>query len=137
MQIEKELSNIAPEEETLFNIGVFDGVHLGHQHLLSYLRNTAHKKGWLSGVLTFKCHPQTVLDPNHPVALLDDLDHRIELLRGMKIDIAAALSFTPEVSQLTPREFIVLLKKNLKIRGLIIGPDFALGKDREGNLQQL
>ena len=137
MQIEEELKTIPPQKETVFTIGVFDGVHLGHRHLLSRLLGEAKEHGWMSGVLTFKSHPQIVLRPDSNLALLDDLEHRLELLKSLGIDIVIALSFTREISRLGPREFVTLLKDHLKIRGLIIGPDFALGKDRAGSADQL
>ena len=137
MQIEAELSKIAPEKETLFTIGVFDGVHLGHQHLLSYLRDEAKKNGLLSGVITFKSHPQTVLSPDSKLVWLDNLDKRIDLLQKLGIDIVVTIGFTPELRQLSAWEFMKLLKDYLKIRGLVIGPDFALGKSRQGNADYL
>jgi riboflavin kinase/FMN adenylyltransferase len=137
MHIEEELAHIAPQKETLFTIGVFDGVHLGHRFLITRLITQAKENGLLSGVLTFKSHPQTVLNPVNTIALVDDLEHRIALLKGLGVDIVIALSFTREISRLHPREFVTLLKNYLKIQGLIIGPDFALGKDREGGANQL
>lgn len=137
MQIESELAHIAPQKETLFTIGVFDGVHLGHRFLINRLLTQAQEQNLLSGVLTFKTHPQTVLKPGNAIALLDDLEHRIALLKGLGVDIVIALSFTREISHLSPRVFVTLLKKYLRIQGLIIGPDFAMGKDREGSAKQL
>jgi len=137
MQIEKELAKVIPQKDTLLTAGVFDGVHLGHQHLLTHLRNEAQKRGWLSGVVTFKSHPQTVLSPKSKLPWLNDLETRISLLRGLGIDVIAALTFTPELAQLSAREFLQLLKDYLKMRGLVIGPDFALGRNRQGNADQL
>ncbi len=137
MNIAEELSNIKPQKETLFTVGVFDGVHIGHQHLLTYLRDKARKNGWLSGVMTFKSHPETVLNSSRQLPWLDDLDNRINQIKSLGIDIVVVLSFTSELRQLSAREFLRLLKDYLKIRGLIIGPDFALGKNRQGNAEQL
>lgn len=137
MNIKEELAKATPKKEMLITIGVFDGVHLGHQHLLFHLRNRAQKMGWLSGVVTFKSHPQTVLPPKSKLTWLSDLEDRISLLRGVGIDAVIALTFTPELAQLTSREFVRLLKDYLKIRGLVIGPDFALGRNREGDAAQL
>ena len=137
MQIEKELAKVIPQKDTLLTVGVFDGVHLGHQHLLTHLRNEAQKRGWLSGVVTFKSHPQTVLSPKSKLPWLNDLETRISLLRGLGIDVIAALTFTHEMAQLSPREFLQLLKDYLRMRGLVIGPDFALGRNRQGNADQL
>jgi len=137
MQIEKELAKVIPQKDTLLTVGVFDGVHLGHQHLLTHLRNEAQKRGWLSGVVTFKSHPQTVLSLKSKLPWLNDLETRISLLRGLGIDVIAALTFTPELAQLSAQEFLQLLKDYLRMRGLVIGPDFALGRNRQGNADQL
>jgi riboflavin kinase/FMN adenylyltransferase len=137
MHIEEELVKVKPEKETLLTIGVFDGVHLGHRRLLTHLKSKARRKNWLSGVVTFKSHPRAVLSAENKIPWLNDLDTRINLLRDLGIDVVVALSFTPELAQLTAREFVQLLMNYLNMRGLIIGPDFALGKDREGNVEKL
>jgi len=137
VQIEKELAKVRPQKETLLAIGVFDGIHLGHQRLLTHLRDEARRKNWLSGVVTFKSHPKAVLSPENKLLWLSDLETRISLLRGLGIDVVVALPFTPELARLTARRFVQLLKEHLKMRGLIIGPDFALGRGREGDAEKL
>ncbi len=137
MRIEEELAEVRPQKETLLTIGVFDGVHLGHQHLLAHLRDEAQRMGCLSGVITFKSHPKTVLSTENKLLWLNDLETRINLLRGLGIDVVVALPFSSELAQLTARRFVQLLKDHLKMRGLIIGPDFALGKGREGDAEKL
>lgn len=137
MSIAEDLARVKPQKETLFTVGVFDGVHIGHRHLLTKLRDKARQNGWLSGVITFKSHPETVLSSGSQLPWLDDLDNRISQIKSLGIDIVIALSFTPELMKLSAREFMQLLRERLKIRGLIIGPDFALGKDRLGNADQL
>lgn len=137
MGIVDDLAIIKPQRETLLTVGVFDGVHIGHQHLLMRLRDNALKSGWLSGVLTFKSHPETVLNSQKQLPWLDDLDSRINQIKRLGIDIVLALNFTSELRKLSAQEFIKLLSDYLKMRGLIVGPDFALGKDRRGNPEQL
>jgi riboflavin kinase/FMN adenylyltransferase len=137
VQIEKELAKVKPQKETLFTVGVFDGIHLGHQRLLTHLRDEALRKNWLSGVVTFKSHPKAVLSSENKLLWLSDLETRISLLRGLGIDVIVVLPFTSELSRLTAQGFVQLLKEHLKMRGLIIGPDFALGKDREGDAEKL
>ncbi len=137
MEIVEELEKIKPHQETIFTIGVFDGVHLGHQSLLTYLKKKAQQNNWLSGVITFISHPETVLGSQNQLPWLDSLDNRIELIKNLGIDIVIALNFTTELRQLSAREFVQLLKEHLKLRGLIIGPDFALGKNRQGTVEQL
>jgi riboflavin kinase/FMN adenylyltransferase len=137
MGIVEELARIKPQKETLVTIGVFDGVHLGHQHLLTYLKNKAQKNGWFSCVITFKSHPETVLAAGSQLPWLGDVNNRINQIKKLGIDIVIVLSFTSELRQLSASEFMQLLKDYLKLNGLIIGPDFALGKDRQGHAEQL
>jgi len=137
MSVEQELANTVPNRQTLLTIGVFDGVHAGHRYLLEKLNQKAKENGLLSGVVTFTPHPQSVLHPYTWLPILEDLNDRIKALRELGIDLIAVLSFTPELAHLNARDFIALLKKYLKMRGLMIGPDFALGKGREGNVHFL
>ncbi len=135
--VEKELAKFKPQKKTLLSIGIFDGVHLGHQRLLSHLKQEAESKGCLSGVVTFKTHPESVLSPGTTIPWLVQLEDRIALIREIGIDIIAVLSFTLELSQLSAREFVQILKNSLRMCGLIVGPDFALGRNREGNIESL
>ena len=137
MQIEKELAKVKPQKETLLTIGVFDGVHLGHQRLLTHLRDEALRRNLLSGVVTFKSNPKAVLSPENKLLWLNDLETRIRLLQGLGIDVVVALPFSSELAQLTARRFVQLLKDYLNMRGLVIGPDFALGRGREGDAEKL
>ena len=137
MSFEKELQGVEPVKDTLFTIGVFDGVHLGHQFLLKTLRDRAQARGCLSGVITFKSHPQTVIDPHFRLDWLNDLRDRVALIKSLGIDIVLALRFDENMKQISAHDFMVLLKKHLKLKGLVVGPDFALGKYREGTIEQL
>jgi riboflavin kinase/FMN adenylyltransferase len=137
MQVEAELAKFSAKEDMLLTIGVFDGVHLGHRHLISQLTELARKQGLVSGVVTFRRHPREVLAPRTRLPFLTDLERRIELLKNEGVEAVITLSFSPELASLSPRQFLELLKKHLRMRGLIIGPDFALGQNREGNADSL
>ncbi|MCJ7515394.1 MAG: bifunctional riboflavin kinase/FAD synthetase [Dehalococcoidia bacterium] len=137
MQVEKELAGVKPQREMLLSVGVFDGVHLGHQRLLAHLRDEARIKNWLSGVVTFKSHPEVVLAAESKLLWLNDLETRVSLLRNLGIDTVVVLPFSSELARLTARTFVQLLKQHLKMRGLIVGPDFALGRNREGDAEKL
>lgn len=132
MLVEEELASLSPKKDMLLTIGVFDGVHLGHKYLLSQLNELARGQNLLSGVVTFHQHPQEVLSPQTKLPCLTDLVQRTNLLKNEGIDAIITLSFTPELAQLSPRQFLSLLKKYLRMRGMVIGPDFALGRNREG-----
>lgn len=137
MEIEQELANITPEGETLLTIGVFDGVHAGHRYLLEKLQKRSAEKNLLSGVVTFNPHPQSVLYPHDQLPWLSDMEDRIRTLRKLGIDVIAALTFTPKVARLSAKEFMSLVKKQLKMQGIMVGPDFALGRGRQGNINLL
>jgi len=137
MPVEKELAKLQPEKDTLLTIGVFDGVHLGHKYLLSQLTKQAREQDLLSGVVTFDQHPHEVLSPQSKLPFLTDLTQRINLLKNEGVEVIFTLSFTGELAQLSARRFASLLKKYLRMRGMVIGPDFALGQNREGNTDAL
>ena len=137
MQVEEELAEFMPEREVVLTMGVFDGVHLGHQHLIDYLKRQALVRNLLSGVVTFHRHPQQVLSPQTRLPYLTSLEERIRLLQEMGIELIVPLSFTPELSQLSARHFVALLQKHLRMRGIVVGPDFALGQGREGDVSTL
>jgi len=137
MQIEEELAKLRPKKDTLLTIGVFDGVHLGHKYLLSQLTEQAREQNLLSGVVTFNQHPQEVLSPQAKLPFLTDLTQRINLLKNEGVEAIITLSFTSELAQLSTYQFVNLLKKYLRMRGLVVGADFALGQNREGNTNTL
>jgi len=137
MQVEEELAEIAPKKDMLLTIGVFDGVHLGHQHLISLLTEQARQQNLLNGVVTFRQHPQEVLSPQTKLPFLTDLTRRANLLKNEGVEAIIILSFTRELAQLSARQFVSLLKKYLRMRGIVTGPDFALGRNREGSTDTL
>ncbi|MDH4300150.1 MAG: bifunctional riboflavin kinase/FAD synthetase [Dehalococcoidia bacterium] len=137
MEIEQELASITPQGETLLTIGVFDGVHAGHRYLLKQLQQQAAQKDLVSGVVTFDPHPQSVLHPHDQLPQLSSLEDRIATFQQLGINIVAVLAFTPELAQLGARDFMSLLKKYLKMRGIVVGPDFVLGRGGEGNIDLL
>jgi riboflavin kinase/FMN adenylyltransferase len=137
MEIEQELANITPQGETLLTIGVFDGVHAGHRYLLKQLQQRAAEKNLLSGVVTFNPHPQSVLHPHDQLGWLSSLNDRVTTFQQLGLNIVAVLTFTPKLAQLGARDFMSLLKKYLRMRGIMVGPDFALGRGGEGNINLL
>jgi riboflavin kinase / FMN adenylyltransferase len=88
-------------------------------------------------VVTFRHNPEKLLSHRSKLPFLTDIDERLDLLKQEGVKMVVPLSFTPELAQLSARDFIALLQKYLKMRGLVIGEDFALGKGREGNTENL
>ena len=137
MPVEEELAIFSPERDTLLTVGIFDGVHLGHKYLVSKLLEEARQKNLLSGAVTFRQHPEELLSPLTRLPFLTDIEERINLLKKEGVDVIIPLSFTAELAQLSARQFAGLLQKHLRMRGLVIGSDFALGKGREGDTNTL
>ncbi|MBI3931276.1 MAG: bifunctional riboflavin kinase/FAD synthetase [Chloroflexi bacterium] len=137
MPLEEELAELSPDKDMLLTVGVFDGVHLGHRYLISQLTEHARQQDLLSGVVTFRQHPREVLSPLTRLPYLTNLAERAKLLKEAGVAAVIILSFTQELAQLSAHQFVSLLKKHLRMRGLLIGPDFALGRNKEGNADTL
>jgi riboflavin kinase/FMN adenylyltransferase len=134
---EEELAAVSPDRETLLTVGVFDGVHIGHKYLISHARQIAGSKHLASGVITFKKHPLEVLAPETVLPYLTNCEEKVELLKAEKVDYVIPLTFSREMADLSAREFVTLLIKYLKMRALVVGMDFSLGKNREGDIPTL
>jgi len=137
MQVKEELALLSPQQDMLLTIGVFDGAHLGHKYLISQLKELARQQNLLTGVVTFRQHPQEMLSSQTKLPFLTNLTQRTVLLKEEGVEAIITLSFNHELAQLSAQQFISLLKKYLRMRGLLIGPDFALGQSREGNIDTL
>ena len=118
-------------------IGVFDGVHRGHRHVLGRLGEVARLNGRTSIVLTFRNHPASVLRPGFDARYLTTPGDRLRLIREAGVDLLVPITFDLELSRLTAREFAVLLSSRLGMRDLVVGPDFAMGRDRQGDVEAL
>ena len=130
----RELARVAPGRPSAVTIGVFDGVHRGHQHLVGVLLERARQGDLAAVAITFNPHPRTVLRPGTAVTYLTSLEERVELLQGLGLDAVAVLAFTSELAQLSPQEFLGLLVQELDMKLLVVGPDFALGRNRAGTI---
>lgn len=120
-------------------VGNFDGVHRGHASLIERLVSLAKQIGGRSLVITFDPHPSTLLRPDLPVLEpLTTLPRRAELLGELGVDGLLALPTSPQLLELSPIEFYQrVLVGQLKIRGMVEGPNFRFGKDRQGDVQLL
>jgi len=137
MSLEEELAGLSPAKGTLLTVGVFDGVHLGHQHLLAELVKKARFEGLISGVVTFRQHPRSLFEPRSNPQFLTSLPRKIRLLKDSGVELIVPLNFTAELAQIGIHQFMGLLKSHLRMRGLVVGPDFAMGRNREGNIDTL
>ena len=136
MSFSQRLAGYAPDRDTVLTVGVFDGVHLGHRHLLDHLIDWA-APGCASAVITFSNRPVTVFRPGTFPSYLTTPEHKVDLLREAGIELVVPLEFTEELSQVSARRFAELLSRTMKMKGLVLGPDSALGRGREGDLDYM
>jgi riboflavin kinase/FMN adenylyltransferase len=118
-------------------IGNFDGVHRGHQMLVSEMVQAAHAVGCGAGLLTFDPHPLAVLRPEVALSYLTAPEERAELLAALGLDFVLILPFDRASAALSAGEFMRMLVPRVPLCALWIGPDFALGRGREGNAARL
>ena len=117
-------------------IGVFDGVHLGHQEILRQLTTGARANQAPSAVLTFSPHPAVVL-AGRDLKCLTTPEERAEICFSLGIETVITLPFTRELAEHSAEDFMAALKNQLGLKKLFIGHDFALGKGRAGNFERL
>ena len=97
----------------------------------------ARRSNLLAGVVTFKNHPVTILRPGVRVQFLTDLSERVRLLEGLGVDFIATVVFDEVIARLSSHDFLEVVYKRLRMRKLVVGPDFAMGRDRDGTLETI
>ncbi len=118
-------------------IGVFDGVHLGHQAILRRMVEGSQSDSATSLVVTFHPHPAVVLGKIENPRYLTSPQERARLLGEAGVDVVITLPFSLQTASLSAEEFMQWLSSRFEIRKLLVGTDFALGRGREGNLTRL
>jgi len=129
------LSGLALKNSWL-TIGVFDGVHRGHQFLVQTLTAGAHQHGAPAVVITFAPHPLQTLR-GLQIPCLTTPQERADLLLNLGVDWVITLPFDRALAEQTPEEFMKMASRPLGLKRLLIGYDFALGKNRAGTPQRL
>ncbi len=123
---------------SVVTIGVFDGVHLGHQHIVGRAGRAARQLGLPLVVITFDPHPSEVVRPGSHPPLLCTLRCRVELLAGFGADAVCVLPFTLEFSRLEPDEFVrTVLADRLHTRWVVVGENFRFGHRAVGDIALL
>ncbi|MBA3304276.1 MAG: bifunctional riboflavin kinase/FAD synthetase [Acidimicrobiia bacterium] len=129
---------VPPSEGTSVAVGVFDGVHLGHQHVVAEARRLAAERSALCAVVTFDRHPAGVVRPASAPAVLTDLDQRLELLAALGVDLTYVVAFDEVRSKETAEAFVAgVLVGCLAARAVVVGADFHFGHERRGDLALL
>jgi riboflavin kinase / FMN adenylyltransferase len=124
-------------EDSWLTIGSFDGVHLGHQYLIRNLVSTAHNAASPAVALSFYPHPAAVLGKRKDPFYLTSPEEKAASMRSLGLDHLINHPFNRQVASTSALEFINHLHRHLKFRQLWVGPDFALGRGREGDIPTL
>jgi riboflavin kinase/FMN adenylyltransferase len=138
MKIYRSIEDYDEDKRSVVTIGTFDGIHLGHQEILSRLIKSSKNKDLNSVVLTFFPHPRIILNKYNEVKMIDTLDEKIIHLNEIGIDSLIIHPFDRNFSLLSANQFIKdFLVDKLKIKHIIIGYDHRFGKGREASVTDL
>jgi riboflavin kinase/FMN adenylyltransferase len=123
---------------TVLTLGVFDGLHLGHQLIVRTVVERARAVDAVPTVITFDPHPRAVLHPDSAPPLLQTFDQKIEALGVLGVEQAIVVRFTPEFARLGAEDFLRdVVRERLHAREVYLGRGFAFGRNREGNIELL
>ena len=132
------VKNFSINSPSILTLGTFDGVHKGHQKILTKLKVEAKKDNLKSIVLTFFPHPRTVLNPDFTLKLINTIEERTRLFEKSEIDILITHPFDKNFSELSPDQFVKnILVNKLKIKKILIGYDHRFGKNRTAGFEDL
>ncbi|MCK5669447.1 MAG: adenylyltransferase/cytidyltransferase family protein, partial [Gammaproteobacteria bacterium] len=139
MELIRSLHNLRDHHrKCVATIGNFDGLHLGHQAIISQLKEIANKYDLPTVVIIFEPQPQEYFSPENAPARLTRLREKVEEFSRLGIDRLVCLKFNEDLASLSARGFVeLLLIEGLDIRHLVVGDDFRFGKNRSGDFQFL
>jgi riboflavin kinase/FMN adenylyltransferase len=136
LKIHKNIKDIDIEAPVI-TMGTFDGLHIGHLHVLDQLKQKTIETGGQSVILTFWPHPKKIIGTGD-IKLLNTIEEKTELFEKNSIDHLIILEFTKELAELTYSEFVKnILVDKLHIKHLIFGYDHRFGKNGEGTFEKL
>jgi len=139
MNVFNSLDNLPKFGKTIFTQGTFDGVHLGHQKILSKLAAESKEKGLESVLMTFWPHPRLLLYPDdNQLKLLQSLPEKLDMLQQCGVDNVIVIPFDKAFSNLTAAYFVEeILVNKINVASVIFGYDHRFGKGREGDIKLL
>ncbi len=119
-------------------IGVFDGVHLGHQQVIRQTVSDAHHRGAVPIAVTFDRHPAAIVAPQRVPPMIQTLAHRLESIAALGIEVACVIRFDEAFSRLSGEEFVRQLLRDFgRLHSICVGGTFTFGHQRSGNVALL
>jgi riboflavin kinase / FMN adenylyltransferase len=127
-----------PERPLHLAIGMFDGVHLGHQSVIDSAVHSARRSGGLAGVLTFWPHPSALFRPENPTPLLMPVEMKRRVLAELGIDFVIEQNFSREFAGIEAKHFVLFLQQSLpQLSAIYVGENFRFGRGRMGDVSTL
>ena len=139
MNIIRDAAELNPgSRKVCVGIGVFDGVHLGHQQVIRQTISDASQHEALSVIITFDRHPSTVVAPQRAPALIYPLEKKLRVIASLGVDAVYLIPFDKKASEMPAETFIRNLARDFKrIHSICVGSSFAFGSGRSGNVSLL
>jgi len=137
LKTRKELRETATAGKHAISIGVFDGVHKGHLALVNKMLSEGNTRGLSGGVVTFYPHPVAVIRPDIEFTYLTSLQNRIELLQTVGVEFVSVLEFDEQLQRVSAKTFCEMLVEEAQMELLVVGEDFKLGRNGEGDIKIL
>jgi riboflavin kinase/FMN adenylyltransferase len=138
MKLHTDIEHLPEFNKAVVTIGTFDGVHRGHQKIITQLRSEAKAIGGETVIITFHPHPRKIVHTTKDVRLITTIEERIELLSSAGIDHLVIVPFTKTFSEQSPRDYVEqFLKARFNPVVVIIGYDHKFGRERKGDYRLL
>ena len=138
MEVVAKLEDLLPGPPSVVTVGVFDGVHLGHQEIMNKVTSFACAQSLRSVAVTFDRDPEEIVNPSKPPYRITTLEQKLRLIADQKIDLALVLPLSGRILEMTAEQFVTgVLCNRLNAVSIVVGEDFAFGKGRVGNADLL
>lgn len=138
MIVVRDVGSVEPDAESIVTIGVFDGVHIGHQKIMRLVKDEATKNNCRSVVVTFDRNPEELLDAHKRTPHISTLSQKLALIEKQSIDMIVLLPLSMDILSLSAKEFTEnIIHGKLQATEVVVGTDFAFGKGRSGNVDYL
>jgi riboflavin kinase/FMN adenylyltransferase len=139
MKVHRDIEHLPEFRNAVVTIGTFDGVHLGHQKIISQLKTEAERVNGETVIITFHPHPRKIVaNRSHYIQLITTIDEKIELLAAKGVDHLVIVPFTLHFSEMEPKSYVEdFLKSRCRPAVVIIGYDHRFGRERKGDYKLL
>ncbi|MDO4763048.1 MAG: bifunctional riboflavin kinase/FAD synthetase [Flavobacteriaceae bacterium] len=138
MEIIRDLSRYKSSQFMVISLGMFDGVHCGHNAIINALNKVSEEKNYASGIFSFWPHPRKILNPEFQLQLLTNLEEKKNILAKKNIDFLFLQKFNDDFKNLEAEEFVKkILVDKLKMKYILVGHDHRFGKNQKGDFALL